>query len=80
MSCMDPVGRDNSLGSLVAVPAGESCVELLARLCLGARPAGDFQGTPWSAVPGEAGSLPLHPSCAADRELPEAPSSRLQRP
>ncbi|CAM4600096.1 unnamed protein product [Caretta caretta] len=41
----------------------------LARLRLRAGPAaGRFRGTAWSAVPGHAGSLPLHPSCATDLE------------
>ncbi|XP_032627472.1 cytochrome c oxidase assembly factor 8 isoform X1 [Chelonoidis abingdonii] len=49
------------------VPAGKSCMELLARLHLGAGPAGCFQSAGWST-----GSLPLHHSCTADQEPPEA--------
>ncbi|EMP39279.1 hypothetical protein UY3_03520 [Chelonia mydas] len=43
----------------------------------GARPLADrFWSAARSAVPGQTGSLPLHPSYAVDRELPE----RLNRP
>ncbi|EMP33419.1 Ras-related protein Rab-12, partial [Chelonia mydas] len=59
-------------GSGGAMPMGESRMKPLACLHLGAGPApGCFRGTVLYAVPRQAGSLPLHPSCAADQEPPE---------
>lgn len=69
-----PFGWEPANGNGVGgrVPVGESRTELLACLRLGAGPAaGDFWGSAQSVVPGQAGNMPLHPGCAADREPPE---------
>ncbi|EMP27602.1 5-azacytidine-induced protein 2 [Chelonia mydas] len=69
---------NGNCGAGEGVFKGKGHVEPLAHLCLGAvAAAGCFWDTALSAVPGQAGSLPLHPCCAADRELPEDQGQEL---